>query len=167
MDQQYYNRVYEPNMAVCHFHANTKTSTPGEDNGYAFLTKCDNRTIIQLDLFNLPPGVKGFHIHQTADMSKGCDSTGSHYNPNDKTHRDLNMPNNHLGDLGNIIVDSAGRCHATIFVHDLPLSGPHSVVGRAMVVHADEDDLGLGGTEDSHKSGSSGARISCGIIELM
>ena len=167
MDPKYYNRVYEPSQAMCHFHANTKSSTPGSDNGYAFLTKNDGRTIVQLDLFNLSPGVKGFHIHQTDDMSKGCDSVGSHYNPYEKTHGALNVPTSHIGDLGNITVDAAGRCHATIFANDLPLSGPNSVVGRAMVIHADKDDLGLGHNEESLKSGNSGARISCGIIELV
>ena len=39
-----------------------------------------------------------------------------------------------------------------------------NVSGRAIVVHAKEDDLGLGGTDESRKTGSAGARLDCCII---
>jgi len=46
------------------------------------------------------------------------------------------------------------------------LNGPNSIIGRAVVVHADPDDLGLGGHELSSTTGNAGARISCGLIGL-
>jgi hypothetical protein len=33
-----------------------------------------------------------------------------------------------------------------------------------LIIHADEDDLGRGGHEDSHTTGHSGARIGCAIF---
>ena len=36
--------------------------------------------------------------------------------------------------------------------------------GRAVIVHADEDDLGKGDEEDSLTTGHSGKRIGCAII---
>ena len=36
--------------------------------------------------------------------------------------------------------------------------------GRSIIIHADEDDYGLGGKEDSLTTGHSGKRIACGII---
>ena len=42
----------------------------------------------------------------------------------------------------------------------------NTIVGRAIVVHALEDDLGLGGDEESKKTGNAGARVGCGLIEL-
>ena len=46
------------------------------------------------------------------------------------------------------------------------LYGDDSIVGRAMVVHAGEDDLGLGGDSGSRASGNAGARVACCIIGL-
>jgi len=46
------------------------------------------------------------------------------------------------------------------------LCGPNSVIGRSCVVHQDEDDLGLGGFEDSKTTGHAGARVACGVIGL-
>ena len=47
--------------------------------------------------------------------------------------------------------------------------GVHDVAGRAIVVHAGEDDLGRGVgdlADGSKKTGNAGARVACGIIEL-
>jgi len=41
-----------------------------------------------------------------------------------------------------------------------------SMVGRAIVIHADEDDLGKGGDEESLKTGNAGERVACGVIRL-
>jgi Cu-Zn family superoxide dismutase len=36
--------------------------------------------------------------------------------------------------------------------------------GRSIIVHADKDDLGLGGEDDSLTTGHSGKRIACAVI---
>lgn len=145
--------------AICNF-----KGANCEDNGYAILTEYPDKTLVELDLYNLPPGIHGFHIHESANMRKGCNSLGSHYNPFGNMHSGLNELENHIGDLGNINVDATGRCNSVIMVNYLPMSGKYSVIGRSMVIHSGMDDLGKGGNEDSKKTGNSGGRISCGII---
>ena len=84
-----------------------------------------------------------------------------------KTHGAPQDANRHVGDLGNVMADSSGR--ATLKWED-PLikiyGGINNVVGRAMVVHEREDDLGAGGNEESLKTGNAGARLACGVIGL-
>ncbi len=48
----------------------------------------------------------------------------------------------------------------------MKLVGPHSVIGRSFMVHADPDDLGKGGIDLSKTTGNAGARIACGEIKL-
>jgi Cu-Zn family superoxide dismutase len=46
----------------------------------------------------------------------------------------------------------------------MDISGATSIAGRAMVLHAGEDDLGQGGESDSLTTGHAGARLGCGEI---
>ncbi|KAH9728474.1 Superoxide dismutase (Cu-Zn) 3 [Citrus sinensis] len=95
-------------------------------------------THVKGKITGLKPGLHGFHIHALGDTTNGCNSTGPHFNPLKKDHGAPSDNERHTGDLGNIV---AGPDGINCFI---PLSGQHSILGRAVVVHADPDDLGKG-----------------------
>ncbi|EGT38329.1 hypothetical protein CAEBREN_18250 [Caenorhabditis brenneri] len=121
------------------------------------------------EISGLTPGRHGFHIHQYGDSTKGCESAGPHFNPSEKTHGGPCCDNRHYGDLGNVEAGSDGVAKVNMTDKLVTLYGKHSVIGRSMVVHADEDDLGKGVGDkegESKKTGNSGARKACGVIAL-
>jgi len=107
----------------------------------------------------------GIHIHDFGDTTEGCASMGEHYNPARKTHGNLNFYNSHAGDLGNIMSDKLGNSYVNKLSRgQFSLKDYHPVIGRGIVIHAKQDDLGLGGNPTSLINGNSGNRIACGII---
>ncbi|TBU45819.1 superoxide dismutase [Dichomitus squalens] len=116
---------------------------------------------------NLKTSTKhGFHVHASGDLSNGCASAGSHFNPFERTHGAPTDIDRHVGDLGNIETDSKGVASFTFEDSLLSLNGPLSIVGRSVVVHAGTDDLGRGGDDESLKTGNAGGRAACGVIGL-
>ncbi|KAL8224113.1 hypothetical protein R6Q57_019588 [Mikania cordata] len=95
-------------------------------------------TQVRGKITGLKPGLHGFHIHALGDTTNGCNSTGPHFNPLNKDHGAPWDDARHAGDLGNIVAGQDGSC----FI--IPLSGQYSILGRAVVIHADSDDLGRG-----------------------
>lgn len=75
-------------------------------------------------------------------------------------------PFRHIGDLGNIEAGEDGTVKLQVSDHAIALTGPLSVLGRSIVVHEKEDDLGRGGDQESLKTGNAGGRLACGIIGL-
>lgn len=113
----------------------------------------------------LEDGEHGFHIHEYGDLSDGCTSAGAHFNPFREVHGGRNASRRHAGDYGNIV--SRNGVADFDFTDDLTtLIGKYSVIGRALVVHADRDDLGLGGHPLSLTTGNSGARVACAVIGI-
>ncbi|MCB1671009.1 MAG: superoxide dismutase family protein [Pseudomonadales bacterium] len=116
-------------------------------------------TRIVAKLSNAPFGMHGFHIHEHGDCS-GAGSAGGHFNPEDQPHGGRMTESSHLGDLANIEeVDTDGRTALDIMDEDLTLRGENSIVGKAVVIHEEPDDL------ESQPAGDSGERIACGVIE--
>ncbi|KAF2674944.1 copper-zinc superoxide dismutase [Microthyrium microscopicum] len=125
----------------------------------------DAATTITYDITGLTPNAeRGFHVHTSGDIAKGCAGAGGHYNPFNKDHGAPTDADRHVGDLGNIKSDAKGEAKGTITDKLVKLSGPESVLNRAIVVHAGTDDLGKGTSADSKKTGNAGGRPACGVI---
>src|ERR1041385_3613916 len=108
----------------------------------------------------LTPGKHGFHIHEKGDCSApdGA-SAGGHFNPDQKAHGAPDAAEHHAGDLGNIEADASGTAKVSIHMNGITLgSGANSVMSKAIIVHANEDDL------KTQPTGNAGARVACGVI---
>lgn len=123
-------------------------------------------TRVQAEITGLSKGQHGFHIHQFGDTTNGCASCGPHFNPAGMTHGAPSDKVRHAGDLGNITADASGVAKVDVIDPHIPLHGPQTIVGRAIVVHEKADDLGKGGNDESLKTGNAGSRLACGIIAL-
>ncbi|TMW96684.1 hypothetical protein EJD97_006996 [Solanum chilense] len=131
-----------------------------------FIQQSNGVTHVRGRIIGLAPGLHAFHIHALGDTTNGCNSTGPHFNPLKKDHGAPMDEVRHAGDLGNIVAGPNGVAEISISDMQIPLSGVHSILGRAVVVHADPDDLGRGGHELSKTTGNAGARVGCGVIGL-
>ena len=102
------------------------------------------------ELFNLSPGLHGFHVHELGDLSDNCAGAGGHYNPFGRNHGapydevggwvvapgvDGDCQDRHVGDLGNIEFGELLEAEVSIQDHLVKLGGDTSVIGRAIVVH--------------------------------
>jgi superoxide dismutase, Cu-Zn family len=136
--------------------------------GFAIATPMPNQHAVQIEaqFTKLPPGLHGFHIHKAGNLLlPGCAGACEHFHvgphanhggaPGDTLER-------HTGDLGNIyIADEGGMFIAHYFINGIHVD---DLWGRALIVHADEDDLGIGNHYDSKTTGHSGKRIGCAIF---
>jgi Cu-Zn family superoxide dismutase len=121
--------------------------------------------IIDIELSGLKKsGLHGFHVHESGDLTGKCESMCAHFNPYGKTHGCPGMKNRHVGDLGNLETDVTGCARYRMFDDCIKLRGKASILGRGLIIHADEDDCGQGGDDASLKNGNAGKRIACAII---
>ncbi|RMG44380.1 MAG: superoxide dismutase family protein [Acidobacteria bacterium] len=116
--------------------------------------------VVEADVTGLAPGKHGFHIHEWGDCSApDGKSAGGHFNPTGAPHGGPEADEAHAGDLGNLVADANG--HATLELTSTRISlspGPTDIRGRAVIVHAGEDDL------TSQPTGAAGGRLACGVI---
>ncbi len=129
--------------------------------GTVTFTAIPGGVTIHAEVHGATPGKHGLHLHENGDCSApDFSSAGGHFNPTGAPHGGPNAPEHHAGDLGNITVGEDGTGTLDLTSHMLTVKeGPASVLGKAVVLHAGEDDLA------SQPSGSSGERIACGVVE--
>jgi len=114
------------------------------------------------DLTGVPPGTHGFHVHEKGDCGNNAANAGGHFNPGSAPHGAPDAVSHHAGDFGNVTADEKGEVHARFTTHWISVnSGTNAVVGHAIVLHGNADDL------VSQPAGNAGPRIACGVTTLM
>ncbi len=147
----------EPTKAVAVLHP-TKNS---KVEGTVTFTKSRDGVKIVANLTGLTPGKHGFHIHEYGDCSSpDGKSAGGHFNPAKAPHAGHDMTPRHVGDLGNIEADSAGKAHLKLTDKLMTMSGENSIIGRGVIVHEKADDL------KTQPTGDAGGRVACGVIGI-
>ena len=140
------------------------TASGSNVTGEAVFTQDGDDIMLTVDIEKASPGLHAVHIHATGDCSApDGTSAGGHWNPTDEAHGRWGGDSFHLGDLGNIPVgaDGTGYIERTTDLWDMGTGSDRDIVGKAIIVHAGEDDF------TSQPAGAAGARIGCGVIELV
>lgn len=144
--------------AVCVLNA----TEGNEVSGTVHFAKTDSGVIVTVHMKGLTPGKHGFHIHEFGDCSAADGtSAGGHFNPDGHEHGNPMGEMRHVGDLGNVDANEEGIAQMEHLDKLLKLNGENSIIGRSIIVHADEDDL------TSQPTGNAGARVACGVIGVM
>jgi Cu-Zn family superoxide dismutase len=125
-----------------------------------------DHVIIDINVEGLKKNAKhGFHVHEAGDLSEHCTSFCAHFNPYGKKHGCPGSRERHVGDLGNLHTDADGVARYRTRDNVIKLRGSKAnIIGRGLIIHADEDDCGQGGFDDSLTTGHAGKRIACAVI---
>lgn len=145
----------------------------------------NHRLVYSRDLRIFEQGKHGIHIHVFGDFTEGFVTAGGIFNPFGRNHGAPDDEERMVGDLGkfggdfsylkfliwrtltgNIEADESGVANVNIEDRLVKLIGPHSIIGRSIVVKSGEDDLGRGGHEYSLSTGNSGQRVAGGVVGI-
>jgi superoxide dismutase, Cu-Zn family len=150
----------EPAMGGRTAEATLASSLPGVGGTVRFTEEAGGGVRVVADVTGAKAGKHGFHIHETGDCSApDYKSAGGHFNPTGAVHACDPTNPRHAGDFGNIEVGPNGTGHMEMVAPNLTFDGPSSLVGKAVILHAGEDDC------KTQPSGNSGDRIACGVIQ--
>jgi Cu-Zn family superoxide dismutase len=126
--------------------------------GRVTFTKGAEGIHVHAEISGLTPGEHGFHIHEFGVWSEDGMAAGGHFNPDMAKHAGIDTPKRHVGDLGNITANANGNATLDLDDPHLMFHGPHSILGRGLVVHEKADDL------TTQPTGNAGGRVAVGVI---
>lgn len=139
----------------------------GKKIGTVELEETGDGVRLNINLFNLPPGEHGFHIHESGSFTvPDFNSAKGHFNPFSKEHGRDNPKGQHGGDLPNIAVNSKGEFKGVMVAKEVTLkkgkiNSLFKEGGTSFIIHEGPDDM------KSNPAGNAGGRIAGGIITEM
>ncbi len=131
-----------------------------EVNGVIRFLKEDDGVRVVAEVHGLDPNSRhGFHIHEFGDCTApDATSAGGHFDPHDEPHAGPDADERHVGDMGNLEADGDGVAEMNYLDTVISFEGAGNILGRGLVIHADEDDL------ESQPTGDAGPRLGCGVV---
>ena len=142
----------EPTKAI----AVLSSASGSKVTGTVTFTMSGDGVKVVADIAGLTPGKHGFHVHEFGDCSApDATSAGSHFNPTNDPHAGHDADKRHMGDLGNIEADAAGKARVDVTDKKIKLD---AIIGKAVIVHEKADDL------KTQPTGDAGGRVACGVI---
>ena len=130
-------------------------------SGNVTFTEVGDKVRVKGDIGGHLPGMRGWHIHEKGDCSDPkAMSAGGHFNPRSHKHGAPSDAERHAGDMGNLLFDERGRAEIDVMVSGISTSSgkPDNIIGRALIIHMDRDDL------KTDPTGNAGGRVACGVI---
>jgi len=134
-------------------------------SGTVTFVERSGKVIVDGRFKGLTPGLHGIHIHEKGDCSASdAMSAGGHYNPTGEAHGAPDSAKHHGGDFGNLTADANGDATLSVTLDTTRVGigklAANTIAGKALVIHADQDDLA------SQPAGNSGKRVACGVVSL-
>jgi Cu-Zn family superoxide dismutase len=83
-----------------------------------------------------------------------------HWNPTNQQHGKWGSSSFHLGDIGNVPLDAAGKGSLEMETNLWTIGGDSTsnILNRSVIVHGGTDDF------TTQPTGNAGSRIGCGVI---
>jgi Cu-Zn family superoxide dismutase len=119
------------------------------------------------DLKTLPPGARGFHVHEKGNCGPATKdgksvaglSAGPHFDPDGHGKHLGPKGQGHRGDLETLTVAADGTAKFSILSNRLKLK---DIAGRSLIIHAGGDNY----SDAPEPLGGGGARIACGVVPV-
>ena len=131
----------------------------------------NGKVAVDVRAAGLEPGFHGFHVHEKG-LCEPPDftSAGGHHK------RDAQAHGAHAGDMPPLLATSDGKARASFVTDAFRVSELVAGDGSAVMIHSDRDNLANiptryasganpGPDEETLKTGDSGSRIACGVVQ--
>ncbi|MFO7890347.1 MAG: superoxide dismutase family protein [bacterium] len=151
------NRGSEIKKAVAVLHSISESQA----KGVVTFTRVPSGVKIVADVEGLSPGNHGVYIYEYGDCNAlNTKSAGGYFDPGKMPRGRPESKKLHTRDLKKIVANAKGKAHFEYTDGMLRFRGPHSIIGRAVVIHAGENDLTY------QPTGNAGPRVACGVIGI-